>query len=143
MNNEQLAKELLDCFDNFNTERVLNRLKLSYKGENIILFLLMELGGSGTPGQLYERVDFSAARLSAIIKSLESKGYVEKNKNRKDKRSSIVEITGEGFMYFMSLRRQIVENAMTIIEKLGEDDVKQLLRIIGRLGEISNSMEER
>ena len=60
MNNEQLAKELLDCFDNFNTERVLNRLKLSYKGENIILFLLMELGGSGTPGQLCERVDFSA-----------------------------------------------------------------------------------
>lgn len=143
MNNEQLAKELLDCFDNFNTERVLNRLKLSYKGENIILFLLMELGGSGTPGQLCERVDFSAARLSAIIKSLESKGYVEKNRNRKDKRSSIVEITGEGFMYFMSLRRQIVENAMTIIEKLGEDDVKQLLRIIGRLGDISNSMEER
>ena len=142
MTNELLANELLECFENFNTERVLNRLKLTYKGENIILFLLMEFGGRGTPGELCENVDFSAARLSAIIKSLENKGYVEKIQNEKDKRSSIVAITSEGFMYYMSLRRQIVENAMTIIEKLGENDVKELLRIIGRLGEISNTIEE-
>ena len=142
MNNEQLAKELLDCFDNFNTERVLNRLKLSYKGENIILHLLMESGGRSTPGELCEKVDFTGARLSAIIKSLESKGYVEKIQNEKDKRSSIIAITSEGFMHYMSLRSQIVENAITIIEQLGENDVKQLLRIIGRLGEISNTIEE-
>lgn len=143
MLNELLAKELLECFENFNTERVLNRLKLTYKGENIILFLLMEFGGSSTPGELCEKVDFTGARLSAIIKSLESKGYVEKVQNEKDKRSSIVAITSEGFIYYMSLRRQIVENAITIIEELGEDDVKELLRIINRLGEISNSMEDK
>ena len=141
--NSQLATQLLECFENFNTERVLDRLKLSYKGENIILFFLMELGGRGTPGELCEKVDFSAARLSAIIKSLENKGYVEKIVNEKDKRSSIVAITSDGFMYYMTLRRQIFENALTIIDQLGEDDVKELLRIIGRLSEITNSMEDK
>lgn len=141
MDSEYLATELLKNFESVRTERALNKLKLTYKGENVILMLLTEFGGESTPGKLCERVDFTAARLSAIIKSLESKGLVKRIQNEDDKRSTIVAMTSAGYEHFMSLQQQIVMNALTIIEKLGEEDVKDLLRIMNRLAEIADEYE--
>ena len=139
----RLANEFIECFENFNTERMLNRLKLNFKGENVILYLLMEAGGRSTPGKMSKKVDFTAARISAIIKSLENKGYVEKIQNSDDKRSNIVAITTQGFMYYMLLRQQLVQKVMAITEQLGERDVMELIRIINRISVISDSMEEQ
>ena len=143
MDNSHLANEFIECFESFNTERMLNRLKLNFKGENVILYLLMEDGGRSTPGKLCKKVDFTAARISAIIKSLENKGYVEKIQNSDDKRSNIVAITTQGFMYYMLLRQQLVQKVMAITEQLGERDVMELIRIINRISVISDSMEEQ
>lgn len=142
MDNNHLVTDLMESFESFQNERVLNRLKLNYKGENVILYLLTELGGKSTPGKLCERVDFTAARLSAIIKSLESKGYVERIRNENDKRSTIVALTPTGAEHFRLLKTDIIRNSLTIIEKLGEEDVRELLRIINRLSVIANSMED-
>lgn len=139
MDSDYLAAELLKTFENINSENILNRLKLSFKGENAILMLLNEYGGKSTPGKLCERIDFTAARLSAIIKSLENKGLVERIQNEEDKRSTIVAMTTEGYQHFMQLREEIIRNALTIIEQLGENDVKEFLRIVRRLIDISNT----
>lgn len=138
MQREYLAEEILNTFDSIDTEILLDRLKLSLKGENLLLMILSDLGGSGTPGRIIERLDFTGARLSAIIKSLESKGLVERKKHAEDKRSTIVALTEEGREYYIRLRAEIVSNALTIIEQLGEQDVFELLRIMKRLSEIAN-----
>ena len=142
MDRDFLAAELLKNFKSLRTEHMLNRLKLSFRGENIILLLLSESGGESTPGKLCEQVDFSAARLSAIIKSLESKGLVERVQNEDDKRSAIIALTADGYKHFMELQQQIIMNALTIIEKLGEDDVHELLRIMNSLAKIADETEE-
>ena len=138
MDKELLTAEVMKTFENLNSENILNKLNLSYKGENAILMLLNEYGGISTPGKLCERIDFTAARLSAIIKSMESKGLVEKIQNPDDKRSTIVAMTAQGYEQFMRLREEIVINALTIIEKLGEEDVVEFLRLIRKLIDISN-----
>ncbi len=142
MDREKLAEELLSTFENINTENIINRLKLSVKGENAVLFLLHEHGGISTPGKLSEHIDFTAARLSAIIKSLESKGLVERNRNSEDKRSTTVILTAEGYRQFIKLRDEIVRNALTIIEQLGENDVREFLRIVKRLLDITSTCAE-
>ncbi len=139
MQSEYLAEQILKTFDSIDTENLLGRLKLSLKGENLLLMILNDLGGSGTPGKIIERLDFTGARLSAVIKSLESKGLVERRKNSDDKRSTIVAITAEGREHYIRLRAEIISNALTIIEQLGEEDVREFLRLISRLAEISNS----
>ena len=142
MDNKRLANEFIECFESFNTWRMLNRLNLNYEGENVILYLLMEDECRSTPGKLCRNVDFTAARLSAIIKSLENKGYVEKIQNEEDKRSSIIAITTKGFMYYMSLRQKMVQKVMSVTEQLGEHDVKELIRLTNRISAISDSMED-
>ncbi len=139
MQREFLAEQILNTFDSIDTEILLDRLKLSLKGENLLLMILSDLGGSGTPGKIIERLDFTGARLSAIIKSLESKGFVERKKHSSDKRSTIVALTREGKEYYSTLRAEIISNALTIIEQLGEDDVCEFLRIISKLADIANN----
>lgn len=142
MNSEILAQQLLSTFDSIDTEILLDRLRLSLKGENLLLMILSDLGGSGTPGKIIERLDFTGARLSAIIKSMESKGLVERKKHSADKRSTIVALTDEGREHYIRLRAEIVSNALTIIEQLGEQDVCEFLRIIKRLAEIANNTSD-
>ncbi|MBR2893433.1 MAG: MarR family transcriptional regulator [Clostridia bacterium] len=139
MEREYLAEQILTTFDSIDTEILLDRLKLSLKGENLLLMILSDLGGSGTPSKIIERLDFTGARLSAIIKSMESKGLVERRRNEGDKRSTIVALTNEGKELYIRLRAEIISNALTIIEQLGEKDVCEFLRIIKKLADIANN----
>lgn len=139
MEREYLAEQILTTFDSIDTESLLDRLKLSLKGENLLLMILSDLGGSGTPSKIIERLDFTGARLSAIIKSMESKGLVERRRNEGDKRSTIVALTNEGKELYIRLRAEIISNALTIIEQLGEKDVCEFLRIIKKLADIANN----
>ncbi len=139
MEREYLAQQILSTFDSIDTEILLDRLKLSLKGENLLLMILNDLGGSGTPSKIIERLDFTGARLSAIIKSMESKGLVERRRNEGDKRSTIVALTDEGKELYIRLRAEIISNALTIIEQLGEKDVCEFLRIIKKLADIANN----
>ena len=132
MDREVLAKEILDTFKAVNTERILDSLKFTAKGENIFLQMLEELDGRSTPSELIEKLDFSAARLSAVTKSLESKGYVQTLRNEKDKRSKIVALTPSGRDYCMRIHNEMTRNAYDIIEELGEEDATELLRIFRR-----------
>ncbi|MBQ7295628.1 MAG: MarR family transcriptional regulator [Clostridia bacterium] len=138
MQREYLAEQILSTFDSIDTEFLLDRLKLSLKGENLLLMILSDLGGSGTPGKIIERLDFTGARLSAIIKSMEGKGLVERRRNEGDKRSTIVVLTQQGKEHYLKLRAEIISNALTIIEQLGEKDVCEFLRIIKKLADIAN-----
>ncbi len=142
MQSEELAHEILSTFDSIDTENLIKKLKLSLKGENLLLMILSELGGSSTPGKLIEHLEFTGARLSAVIKSLENKGFVERKKHSTDKRITIVAITEKGRSYYMNLRAEIVNNALTIIEQLGEKDVCEFLRIMKKLAEIANNTSD-
>ena len=132
MDREVLAKEIIETFEAVNAERILDKIKFTVKGENILLLLLEDYGGRSTPSKLIERLDYSAARLSAVIKSLEGKGYVEILRNDKDKRSKIIALTADGESFCRQMRREMTTNALSIIEELGEEDTSELLRIFRR-----------
>ena len=136
MDKEKLAREIIDTFETVNTERLLDKIKFTVKGENILLLLLDDFGGKSTPSALIDKLDYSAARLSAVTKSLEGKGYVETVRNDKDKRSKIIALTDIGGQYCRELRCEMAQNALTVVEELGEEDASELLRIFRRFAKI-------
>ncbi|MGN0487501.1 MAG: MarR family winged helix-turn-helix transcriptional regulator [Acutalibacteraceae bacterium] len=138
MDTEYLLTQILETFDKIDTEAMLDKFRLSLKGENLLMVMLGELGGISTQSKLIERLDFTAARLCAIVKSLESKGLVQKLKSSSDKRSVTVALTEEGRCMVASLREELLRNALTIIEQLGEKDVCEFLRIFNKLADIAN-----
>lgn len=137
MDKDILAESMIKAFDSINNRAIFERMKSGFKGENLILAMLMEMGGKATPGELMQSAECTAARLTAIAKSLESKGFVKRIQNVQDKRSTIIEMTADGINRFMNIQKEIIENIFNVIEKLGEKDAAEFVRLISRLSEIS------
>ena len=133
MDTALLTRELLDAFNNINRKKLLSEMKFILQGEDLFLVMLSEMGGVSTPSKVVEDSEFSPARLSAILKSLESKGYIEKKQDEIDKRCTIIEITEQGNERSATIKAEMVENALNLTEKLGEEDANELIRLIRKL----------
>ena len=142
MNNEKLTEEIFETFDKINVEVLFEKLKFSLKGENMLLAILNNSGGHNTLSKITQNFDFTPARLSAVIKTLEAKGFVERIQNEKDRRTTTVFITSEGVMQYLRHREEAIRNALVIVEKLGEKDVCEFIRIIRKISDITNGCDE-
>lgn len=140
MERDILAENLMDAFDSINRQELFERMKTTFKGENLMLAILMKMGGRATPGELMKYTECTAARLTAIAKSLETKGLVNRIQNAEDKRSTIIEMTAEGITRFMNLQKEVAESIFNLIEKLGERDAEEFVRLVSRLSEISKDI---
>ena len=138
MEKDILAKSMMDAFDSINKQELFEKMKITFKGENLMLAILMKMGGKATPGELIQYTECTAARLTAIAISLESKGFVKRIQNSEDKRSTIIEMTSEGISKFMLLQKEAIESILNLIEKLGEKDAREFIRLVQRLSEISS-----
>lgn len=140
MEKDTLAESLMDAFDSINRQELFERMKTTFKGENLMLAILMKMGGKATPGELIKHTECTAARLTAIAKSLETKGLVNRIQNAEDKRSTIIEMTADGITKFMNLQKEAAESIFNLIEKLGERDAEEFVRLVSRLSEISKDI---
>lgn len=52
MEKDILAKSMMDAFDSINKQELFEKMKITFKGENLMLAILMEMGGKATPGEL-------------------------------------------------------------------------------------------
>ena len=137
MERDTLAENLMAAFDSINRQALFETMKATLKGENLMLAMLMKMGGKATPGELIKHTECTAARLTAIAKSLETKGLVNRIQNAEDKRSTIIEMTADGITKFMNLQKEAAESVFNLIEKLGERDAEEFVRLVSRLSEIS------
>lgn len=142
MDNERLTQELFETFDEINVETIFDKMKFSLKGENMLLAILNNLGGQSTLSKITQNFGFTPARLSAIIKSLEAKGFVERIHNENDRRTTTVFLTSEGTIQYLRYREEAIRNALVIVEQLGEKDVCEFIRIIRRIADITDSANE-
>ena len=137
MDTDNLVEKIFETFDSINIEVLFDKLKFSLKGENMLLSILNSLGGQGTVSEITQYFDFTPARLSALVKTLENKGYVKKIQNENDRRTSTIVLTSEGTLRYLSYREEAIKNALVILEELGEEDTREFLRIIKRVSDIS------
>ncbi len=142
MEKDILVEKIFETFDSINIETLFDKLKFSLKGENMLLSILNNLGGQGTVAEITQYFGFTPARLSALVKTLESKGLVKKIQNKNDRRTSTVVLTSEGTMQYLAYREEAIRNALVIVEQLGENDINEFLRIIRKVSDISNSFAE-
>ena len=142
MQSDKLTQQIFETFDNINVEVLFEKLKFSLKGENMLLAILNNLGGQSSISKITQNFGFTPARLSAVLKSLEAKGFVKRVSNEEDRRTTTVELTTEGIMHHLRYREQAIKNALVMVEKLGEKDVSEFLRIITKISDISKNPED-
>lgn len=128
-----LLQKTLDALALLNKSKPLKNTISTLTGETFLLSRLNELGGQITPSKLAKYTDFTPARLSAILKTLQNKNFVQKSGNEADKRSIKVKITPEGKNHIESRINEINEHTSYIINKLGYNDTNEFVRLIHKI----------
>ena len=135
MSREDMLKDIVRTFEGINRSKAFIDFLQSFKGERVLLVYLFDSGGTSTPGTLAQLLNVSAARIAAILKTLEGKNLIERIADGADKRRVMVKLTESGTQLVEGIRNQAFSRALEIFEKLGEEDSLEFIRIIKKIME--------
>lgn len=97
-------------------------------GEDPVLDYISRHEGGMTPSELAETLGYTRPRMSRILDSLETKGYVVREQDKQDRRRVIVHCTEEGRSHASDRSSAGVASLASTLSKMGEHDARELLR---------------
>ncbi len=103
---------------------------LSETGEEGVLSCLLHSDGSLLPGELAARLDLTSGRIANILRSLESKGLVQRENVEQDGRKMRVFLSESGKVHAARLEESTLSQHQALLEHLGEEDAREMLRLL-------------
>lgn len=88
-------------------------------------------------------MDLTTPRVASALNSLAKKGFIERNRAENDKRVVIVTITESGKSFMMEEYNKLISMMQHTLQQLGEKDAQELIRIIKRIKDITNEMNDK
>ena len=135
----ELGRQLFTEFGSIH-QRITRFADQALSGE---MAALMLAGGSLTPSELADRAWVSSARIANILRALETKGWVEREHSKTDRRRVHVTVTDKGRQDIEIKRREFEDRAAAFLEQLGETDTQEMVRLLRRANEIIDRNHER
>lgn len=97
-------------------------------GEDPVLDYLSRHEEGMSPSDLAEKLGYTRPRMTRILDSLESKGYVRRVPDENDRRRVIAHCTEEGRRHASDNSSDGVSSLAATLSKMGEHDARELLR---------------
>ncbi len=98
-------------------------------GEFFALSLLLLGGEPSCPSELSRRMGVSSARIAALLKHLEQKGFILRCSDEHDERRVNVSLTERGRELINERRRMAIDRVAAALRSLGEADAKEYVRL--------------
>jgi Transcriptional regulators len=137
---EEYVKELMKCM--IKNEKIINQNVTDIaRGEMATLVYLIEEKDGAYASDISEQFQINTSRVAAILNSLSRKKYIQRVKDEKDQRKTHVYITESGRDYALNKKKEAHHQLMKILKELGEEDMKEYLRIMKRIVEISSHID--
>lgn len=141
MNYEEKAKEVMTLIPAVRPHHTEKHMDAISKGEGFMLECVARNGGTLMPGEIARAVGVSTARVAAFLNAAENKGYIKRQKVEGDRRKIHVILTDVGFEKVQGEHKKMQERMMLFLEKLGEENTENLIKIMRKTQEILNSGE--
>lgn len=127
---EKLPEELYSVLaDLLNSKRNIAILD-SIRGEYGVLNCLNESDDGVSAGELCRRLHVVPGRMADILKRLEEKKLIVRSRDSTDRRVIKARITEKGRSVSNEKRTEIREEYRGLFDILGEDDVRELIRLL-------------
>lgn len=133
---QRLTEELLQTVTSLNRSCIPQSVQEPLKGENFLLDYLSAQNGCSTPGALREVLGVSAPRTAAMLRALEEKGMLRRCADDCDRRRVVVQLTEFGRTSTEQMRITLHAHVRCVLGQLGEQDSRELIRLLGRITEI-------
>ena len=99
------------------------------KGEHFVLQFLAMRNQESLPSELSAALKASSPRISALLGTLEKKGYISRRTDRSNRRNVLVNITDEGRRHIQSKTREMDDILTHVFLDMGEEDTKEFIRL--------------
>jgi DNA-binding MarR family transcriptional regulator len=110
------------------------------KGEKLALVMLSNVKGAISQKELTGMMCVAPSRLTAIVDSLEKKGYAKRKRSTDDKRVVNITITVAGRKSFDEFNEKMLGIFVKNLQKLGEADAKKFTKLLIKF--LENSCED-
>ncbi|MBO5087134.1 MAG: MarR family transcriptional regulator [Lachnospiraceae bacterium] len=138
---DELGEELYSMIAQLLNSKMNRTVLDSIRGEYGVLRYLLFVEDGVKAGTLIEKMQVVPGRMTDILKSLEYKGLVVRRKEETDKRIVRVFLTEAGRQEAEEKRHQIHLEYRGLIERLGEKDATEFIRLLKIVLEYPNSMD--
>lgn len=138
MEYKELAAELLRLRAEQLKSGVWRQTAKLTQGELLALYFLQGHDGGAYPREMSQELSVSSARIAAMLRDMEEKGWVVRRDDTCDSRHTLVLLTGQGREEILRRRGQTLSALAGALEALGREDSEELLRLLKRLNEICN-----
>ncbi len=135
MDFEELARRFMQSTHRMRSEGPPKPFDGTLQGEMFALSYLLRQGGTLVPGDISAEMKISSARVAAILKNLENKGFVSRAIDPSDRRRVLVSLTDDGAEHIKGHHKFVFEKIKKMLENLGEVDAKEFVRILERLAD--------
>ncbi len=109
-------------------------------GIGAVLRILKESTLPVSARKISEMMGVSEARITILLKKMQNRGYIVREKDYKDARVTIVKLTKEGEEQAKNLHDTLCKNIETIIHCVGFEKIEQYVRLTD---EINNAIQNQ
>ena len=106
-------------------------------GEDGVLLWLYMQGRDALAGELARAMGLTSGRIANILKKLDEKGYVTRTTGTTDKRKVNITLTQAGRERIEQQKQKEIERYNAVLEKLGEEDAAEYIRITKKILEMN------
>jgi DNA-binding MarR family transcriptional regulator len=92
--------------------------------------------------EMKEHPHFTKPAVSQMLNSLEKKGYIHREIDKKDRRKIVVTLTEDGEAVLKQGKRYFNDRLEQIISRFGEDNTRQLITLVNLLTDITEDLKE-
>lgn len=112
---------------------VLGNFMKAAKGETFVLKILLNSESPVSPTQLSEALHSSKSRISAILRSLEKKGDIRREIDKKNRRNILVSITESGKKHIIQDMKYLHDIMAALLLEMGENDTREFVRLAKKM----------
>lgn len=128
---------MLEKVERVHPVHVFKRVDETQAGIGAVLRLLEKSSEIVTAGKISEELNISTARVAVLLKKMEAKGLIKKERSADDARITVVKLTSLGTRTVTKMRDDIYQQMGRVIDEVGKE---RLLEFIEIAGEIKNVM---
>ncbi|HIU04119.1 MAG TPA: winged helix-turn-helix transcriptional regulator [Candidatus Coprousia avicola] len=110
-------------------------------GEAPVLQYLADQGTEMNPSVLADTLGYTRPRMTRILDSLVSKGYVERKNDERDRRKVLVRVTPEGVEHSKKQGESSVAAVAQQLSALGDSSARELLNVLEKAYSITYDRE--
>jgi len=128
------AKKAIVIFNEIMSKKreVMECVNRANKGELSMLHYLSLTNTPSLPSELSTELNSSAARVSAMLGSLEKKGLIKRDIDKSNRRNILVTITDDGHKIAKTEITEIEQALAHVFIKMGETDTADYLKLFGK-----------